>query len=100
MKSRATLIAFVTILTAGAAAPSWAQGSLEKDDNGPRMQTPGQSPGAVTVPNTKGTSGTAGQGRDSNTRLPNAPNAQTGGRPNNPTPGPTDRSGNAPSENR
>jgi len=43
---------------------------------------------------------TVGQGKDANDLLPSAPNAQTGGRPNNPNPGPTDRSGNVPSENR
>jgi hypothetical protein len=38
--------------------------------------------------------------RDINRRLPNARNAQTGGRPNNPNLGPVDRSGNSPSDNR
>src|SRR5438094_8615755 len=78
MKSRAALIAIATIFTVGAPAPTWAQGSLEKVDNGPRMQN-GQGARAVVpalpAPDTKGTSGTVGQGGDSNDRLPNAPNA-------------------------
>ena len=100
MRSRAVLIAVATILALGTYVPSWAQGSLEKDDNGPRLKNGQGAPTAVPGPTTKGTNGTTGQGTDANKRLPNAPNAQTGGRPNNPKPGPTDRSGNAPSENR
>src|SRR5215470_11293859 len=107
MKSRATLIALSTILAVAAGAPAWAQGSLEKDDNGPRLQSPGQAaPAPMPAPGTAAPGGTVGKGGaapkadDSSKRLPNAPNAQTGGRPNNPVPGPTDRSGNVPSENR
>jgi hypothetical protein len=92
-----TAIVLGAAFALGLSAPSWAQGSAEHSDNGPKIQNSGKNNG----PSRSGNVGrTTGQGRDANSKLPSAPNAQSGGRPNNPTPGPTDRSGNVPSENR
>jgi hypothetical protein len=92
-----TTIVLGAILALGMSAPSWAQGGSEHTDNGPSVQNSGRNNGPAR-PGNMGR--TTGQGSDANRNLPGAPNAQSGGRPNNPTPGPTDRSGNTPSENR
>jgi hypothetical protein len=92
-----TTIVLSAILALGLSAPSWAQGSAEHSDNGPKLQNSGKSNGPSGV---RKMDRTTGQGRDANQKLPSAPNAQTGGRPNNPKAGPTDGAGNVPSENR
>jgi hypothetical protein len=94
MKLRVITIGLTAAVAMGLSAPSWAQGSAEHSDNGPKIQNSGKNNGPA------GPGMTTGQGKDANTRLPNAPNAQTPGQPNNPNRGPTDRSGNVPSENR
>lgn len=94
MKLRATLMVLGTTAAMAMATPSWAQGSAEHDDNGGKP-----APGQVTQPKVQqpgpGMKGTTGQGE----QLP-SPNAQSPGRPNNPSTRGTDRSGNVPSENR
>ena len=93
-----TALVLGTVMTLGLAAPSWAQGSAEHSDNGPSIQQSGPNNGPRAPSSGMTTRGQGGN--DANRQLPNAPNAQSGGRPNNPHPGPTDRSGNTPSENR
>jgi hypothetical protein len=92
-----TTIVLGALIVLGMSAPSWAQGSAEHSDNGPKLENSGKSNGPSGSGKVRGTTG---QGRDANRNLPSAPNAQSGGRPNNMTPGPTDNSGNVPSENR
>jgi hypothetical protein len=99
MKTRVIIIALGTALAMGMAAPSWAQGSLEKSDNGPSAAQSGPTGNMPKQPQAAPPA-TTGQAPDANNRLPNAPNAQTPGSPNNPKAGPTDRSGNVPSDNR
>lgn len=91
------VIVLGAVFALGLSAPSWAQGSAEHSDNGPKLQNSGKHNGPGGSGKVRGTTG---QGRDVNRNLPSAPNAQSGGRPNNPTPGRTDRDGNVPSENR
>jgi hypothetical protein len=102
MTIRTTTI-LAAIFATGMATASWAQGGVNDVDrngaqkNPPDTPTLSQPSGGSNMPR-----GTVGQGRDTqggSTQLP-SPNANSGGRPNNPSTGPTDRSGNIPSENR
>jgi hypothetical protein len=86
-------------LATGFSAQAYAQSN--RDRSGPVL------PRSAPSDRIEGTYGMGGRGSnyvvpevDINRRLPNAPNAQTGGRPNNPNLGPVDSSGNTPSDNR
>jgi hypothetical protein len=71
------------------------------DEGGGRPVVVEPGPGPAVAPAPVVPDPTIGRGpRDANEMLPGAPNAQSGGRPNNPHPGPTDSSGNVPSDNR
>jgi hypothetical protein len=80
--------------------PLWAQVVVpEGRSSEPLVVEP--APGQTVAPAPVAPDPTIGRrSRDANEMLPSAPNAQSGGRPNNPNPGPTDSSGNVPSENR
>jgi len=106
MTRRMIPIALGAVLALGLTGPVWAQassGDVRSNRDPIRNPVEGeylspQERGAV------GSGGTIGQGGiipgDASNGLPDAPNANTGGRPNNPNVGPTDRSGNVPSDNR
>jgi hypothetical protein len=95
---RTVLIALATVSAIGMATPSFAQGSLERDNNGGRggpvmgngQQGAQEQGGAMRE-------GTVGRRQQDN--LP-SPQAQSPGAPNNKRTGPTDGAGNLPSENR
>lgn len=106
MTRRILPIALGTVLALGLTGPSWGQaGSGGVRSNSDQMRNPVE--GEYLSPQERGalgSGGTIGQGGlipgDASNALPDAPNANTGGRPNNPNVGPTDRSGNVPSDNR
>ena len=101
MTTRMTIAALGAILALGLTSQSWAQGANGAGSNSGAIQDQGR----YQTDQERGSSGaTIGRGGiipgDSSNALPDAPNANTGGRPNNPNPGPTDRAANVPSDNR
>jgi hypothetical protein len=105
MPRRMIPIALGTVLALGLTGPVWAKaGSGGVRGNDPLRNS---VEGEYLSPQDRGALGsgaTIGRGGiipgDASNGLPDAPNANTGGRPNNPNVGPTDRSGNIPSDNR
>src|SRR3954469_25998154 len=88
-------VMLATALTIGLSASAFAQGNGDRTGGSwfPHSSQWGQS-------DAMGADARGGRGsnyvvrdRDINRRLPNAPNAQNGGRPNNPNLGPVDSSG-------
>jgi len=97
------MVTLGAILVVGLTNPSWAQsGANGYGNNSVQVQDSGQ--GDYRMPQERGARATTGQGGiipgDASNGLPNAPNANTAGHPNNPNVGPTDRAANVPSDNR
>jgi hypothetical protein len=95
------IVGLGAVVALGLTNQSWAQGANGAGSNSGALQGPGQQ----QMDQERGLSGsTVGRGGiipgDSSNGLPDAPNANTGGSPNNPNPGPTDRAANVPSDNR
>src|SRR3954470_16515941 len=88
-----------TVLAIGLSAPALAQSNGDRS-NGPFFGHSYQSGAFGAYARGRRGSNYVVRDRDINRRLPNARNAQTGGRPNNPNLGPVDSSGNSPSDNR
>src|SRR4051794_2158817 len=101
MRTRMLIVGLGAILALAVTSRSWAQGANGAGSNSGAVQGPGQ----YQMDQERGRSGaTIGRGGiipgDSSNGLPDAPNANTAGSPNNPNPGPTDRAANVPSDNR